>query len=71
MLIQISLLSNIVVPDSTKTVPIKEEPEPRQDDGGGISCTEIDIDLLNIKKECLDHSERMTQTAGNVDLYLF
>lgn len=62
----------VVIPD-TKIEPVatKAEPVSPEEVGGGISYTEIDIDLSDVNKECLEHSERITRTAGNVSLYLF
>lgn len=52
-----------------KTVTIKTEPKPQEEDGREIIYTEIDIDLPNVKVECLERSERIAQTAGKPDFF--
>lgn len=51
-------------------VPIKEEPGPREEDGGVIPYTEIYIDIPDVRKESIEHSERITHSAGKNGLYL-
>lgn len=50
------------------TVPIKAVAGPQEEEEGVIPYTEIDIDLPDVKKECLEQCERITQTAGNTQL---
>lgn len=48
-------------------VTIKTEPGNKEGEASEISYTEIDIQLPDIKKECLQYSERIHQTAGKTD----
>lgn len=50
-------------------VTIKIKPGTRDESGGGIPYTEIDLDLLDVKKECFEHSERITPAAGKTHYY--
>lgn len=40
-----------------ESVSIKTEPESQEEGGGEMQNTYIDIDLLDVKKECLQCSE--------------
>lgn len=46
--------------------PIKAEQGPLKEDAGGNPYTEIDIGLPDLKKECMEHSKSIAQTAGRV-----
>lgn len=44
-----------------ETKPIKAEQGPQD---GGVAYMEIDIGLQDVKKECLEHSEIISETPG-------
>lgn len=48
---------------NTDPVSIKKESGPQEEGGGEIPYTDIDVDLTDVKKECLQYAES-TQTAG-------
>lgn len=50
---------------NAETFSIKAEPEALE--GGGIPFTKININLQNIKRECLEHYDSTTETAGKID----
>lgn len=50
---------------------IKEDPGPREEDESNVSCTEINNDLPDDKKECLEHTGKITKTKGNFVLTTF
>lgn len=47
---------------NVEAVPIKAG--PREEDRQRIYYTEIDIDLPDVKRECLEHPESIYWTAG-------
>lgn len=47
-------------------VTIKGEPGIQEGDEDGMSHGELDIHLTDVKKECLDHTEEIPQTAGKI-----
>lgn len=48
---------------------IKTEPGTGGEVEGEIRDTDIDIDLTDIKKECLEYSERINSIAGKEDTF--
>lgn len=57
-------------PSSAMDLPIPEsmsvklEKETGKEDGGELPHTDVDARLPDVKKECLDHSIKIEQTAG-------
>lgn len=49
---------------NTYSVSIKTEPGSPEEDGGEVTDADIDVDLQDVKKECLDYSDKVDQLAG-------
>lgn len=47
-----------------KTIAYKANPGTKQEEERSIAFTEIDIELPDIKKECLKHFDKNCQTSG-------
>lgn len=61
-----------VIPGSitVETISIKTEPGPREEFGREIPNTEFDVDLMDVKQECLERSDKIIQPAGKTFFYV-
>lgn len=50
---------------------IKAEPGAREENERGLPYAEIYIDLPDVKKECIEHSESVTEATGKIVFFIF